>query len=167
MRSADRTVFLIGFMGSGKTTAGQRLASHLARPFHDTDRLVEQQAGRSIERIFEESGEAEFRRLEWEVLRSLDAREPAVVAAGGGLFDAPEPRRLMRRRGLTIWLQVPSSVALERVGRGAGRPLWQTRDPITFRAFFERRAAAYALAERRIDASGDPDSVVQRLLDGF
>lgn len=149
---ANRPIFLVGFMGSGKTEVGRALAARLDWDLADTDALVEETAGKSIEAIFRESGEGRFRELEWDALKSLDGRERLVVASGGGLFLGALQRGFMRERGATVWLDIPFAVALARVGGAAGRPLWRSDDPVEFRAFFEKRRAAYALAEHAVTA---------------
>jgi len=166
--SDDRPVFLTGFMASGKSTVGELLAHSLGRRFLDTDTLVEEHEGRSIERIFEESGEDRFRELEGEILRSLEQRRGVVVATGGGLFLSYEQRRWMIARGRTVWLDLPLETVRRRLAEaGAGdraRPLWSADDPPALRAFFERRRAVYALAEIRVEAvSGSAAEVARRI----
>jgi shikimate kinase len=157
-------IFLVGFMGSGKTTVGRALASLLGARFEDTDARVEAAAGKSIETIFRDDGEGRFRELEWEALRSLDGASDTVVATGGGLFLGTVQRAFMRRAGTSVWLDVPLEVARSRAGNGASRPLWLAQDPIAFRAFFERRRAAYALADLRVDAAaGSAEHVAARV----
>lgn len=164
----SRPVFLVGFMGSGKSTLARGLAQRSGRRFLDTDEQVEQREGRSIQRIFDEDGEARFRRIEAGVLRELDGRTNLVVACGGGLFLQAAERRWMKRRGTTVWLDVPLEICSARVGEGGGRPLWMPTDPVDFRAFFERRRAAYALAEVRLRAGSAPsDRLVSRLMGVF
>ena len=164
----DRPIFLVGFMGSGKSSLGRRLAERLGFSFHDTDERVERREGREIAPIFREEGEAYFRDVEFEVLRGLDGRRGAVVATGGGLFLGAAQRRWMKRRGRTVWLDVPLDVCAARVGEGAARPLWHPEDPIAFRALFDRRSAAYALAELRLRAGAESaDELVGRLLGVF
>jgi shikimate kinase len=161
----DRPIFLVGFMGSGKTTVGKRVAGSLGRDFIDTDDLVVEREGRAVERIFRESGEAAFRRAEWEALQTLDGRGGCVVATGGGLFQDAARRRWLRGRGIAVWLDAPLSECLRRVGTGSGRPLWRADgDPEAFRALFERRRATYALAAVRVPAAGPADAVAGELL---
>ncbi len=163
--STPRAVYLVGFMGAGKSAVGERVAERTGRELVDTDRLVERQDGRPIARIFAESGEPRFRELERAVLERLSARSGLVVAAGGGLFLSRENRRRIRDHGLSVWLDVDLPTAVARVGRDAARPLWDPADPIRFRALFERRRAVYALADRRVDASGAaPEEVAERIL---
>jgi len=162
-RADDRPIFLVGFMASGKTTVGAALAARCGWSFHDTDRMVADRAGRSIEAIFREQGEGRFREMEWDALQSLRGARRAVVATGGGLFLSVVPRAFMKREGTTVWLDVPLEAARERVGDQA-RPLWRDDDPIALRVFFERRRAAYALADVCVDASGTaPDAVADRV----
>lgn len=165
MNLDDRPIFLVGFMGSGKSRAGAALARRMHREFVDTDLLVADREGRSVGQIFRESGEAEFRRAEWEALRSLKGQRGIIVATGGGLFLGSEQRRWMKEQGRTVWLDVPLEVARSRVGQDDERPLWLPRDPIAFRAFFEQRRAVYALAALRVDAAPDgPEELAQRIL---
>jgi len=160
----DLPIFLVGFMGSGKTAVGQALARRLGRVFLDTDTLVVEREGRSIDAIFRESGEGRFREAEWEALRSLEGIRGAVVAAGGGLFLGHAQRAWLKRRGRTVWLDVRLEVARDRVGRGGDRPLWLPDDPVALRALFEKRRAVYALAELRVEASaGGPGQVAGRV----
>jgi shikimate kinase len=119
--------------------------------------------GITIEEIFRRRGEGAFREAEWRALHALESSGPAVVATGGGLFLGVENRRIVRRLGRSVWLDVPLEVAAARVGRTAGRPLWG-QDPLTLRALFERRRASYALADVRVDASSAPPREIARAL---
>ena len=161
--SAHR-VFLVGFMGSGKSVVGRALAELAGLPFVDTDEAVTRREGMAIEEIFRRRGEGAFREAEWNVLQGLEDGGPAVVATGGGLFLGVENRRLVRRLGRSVWLDVPLEIAAHRVGPGTGRPLWR-EDPLMLRALFERRRAAYALADARVDAArGSPREIARFLL---
>jgi len=168
MNVVDRSLFLIGFMGCGKSRVGAALARELGWPFVDNDARIEQREGRTVPAIFEASGEAGFRRVEWDALSSIDLRDPTVVAAGGGAFVRFETRRWMKQHGCTIWLDVPLAVARQRVQGGRGRPLWITGDRLALRTLYERRRAVYALADLRVEASpGSPSQLARRVLDGL
>ena len=158
-------IFLVGFMGSGKTSVGRRVAERRGWKFLDTDALAEQREGRTIEEIFADSGEAHFRRLEWEILRSLEARSQTVVATGGGLFQSATNRRFMGQIGTSVWLDSSLEECSRRVAPATGRPLWTDRDPARLRALFEKRRAAYALARVRIAPVGPPERVAEDLLE--
>ncbi len=169
MSDDDRPIFLVGFMASGKSTVGRALAKALGWRLLDTDDLVEQREHRSVERIFNESGQAFFRRAESEALRSLDDLSRAVVATGGGLFLGYESRRWMIDHGRTVWLDLPLEAARRRVEGGRsgrrGRPMWEGNDALALRALYARRRAAYALAEFRVDATeGGTVDVAARIL---
>lgn len=153
-------IFLVGFMGAGKSTVGRALAARLRWEFEDTDALVTRAAGRSVDEIFRLSGEGRFREAEWTALCSLGGRKRVVVATGGGLFLGVAQRAFVRERGVSCWLDAPLAVVAARVGDEASRPLWSHDDALLRRAFFERRRAAYALATFCVDASsGGPDDV--------
>lgn len=160
MIHGDRIVFLVGFMGSGKSAVGRSLATEMGYDFEDTDALVVEALGRPIEQVFLESGEGFFRDAEWRALQGLSGCMQLVVATGGGLFLGLAQRRFMREHGVTVWLDVPLSVARARVGGQTQRPLWTANDPVAFRAFFEKRRAAYALADIKVDAEGDDLDIV-------
>jgi len=149
-QAADRPIFLVGFMGSGKTSVAREIAARLGWEFADIDEQVERREGRTIERIFAESGEARFRDAEREALFGLDGVERSVVATGGGLPCAADLRRWIRARGRGVWLDVPLAECMRRVGGAAGRPLWQTGDPLALRVLYERRRAVYALTGLRV-----------------
>ena len=140
-------------MGAGKSTVGRALAARLHWDFEDTDAIVTRAGGRAIEEIFRASGEGRFREAEWDALRSLHGRRNLVVATGGGLFLGIAQRAFVRAEGFSCWLDAPLDVVAARVAQEAPRPLWTGDDALSRRAFFERRRAAYALADLRIDAS--------------
>ena len=158
----EHAIFLVGFMGSGKSTLGPLLAAELGWKAFDTDALVERREGRRIESIFRESGEPHFRRVEREVLHSLGDTQRSVVASGGGLFLGAAQRRWMWRQGRTVWLDVPLGECLQRIGTGGGRPNWTPEEPTAFRALYERRRAVYALAQVRIRGAAEPPEETAR-----
>jgi len=161
----EAPIFLVGFMGVGKSAAGALLAARLDWASADTDAMVERLEGRSIERIFRESGEGRFREREWEALRAQRAVRRTVVATGGGLFLAVAHRAFVRRHGVSLWLDASLDVIGARVARGGARPLWPAADPLERRALFERRRAAYALADARVDASPEDATEVAHALE--
>ena len=117
-------IFLIGYMGSGKTKTAELLARKLNFEFIDTDRLIESEQKQSVSEIFSSKGEPFFRRLEKQTLRSLDNKKDIVVATGGGLPCFDENMDLMNRAGLTVYLQVPVGMLIQRLSQAKGdRPL--------------------------------------------
>lgn len=120
----DRNIILIGFMGAGKTSIGEQLAYFKSQKLIDTDRMVERKAGMTISEIFERSGEAEFRRLETEVLKELLAQSGGeIISVGGGLPLRVENRQLLKKLGVVIYLKVRPETVLERLEGDSTRPL--------------------------------------------
>ncbi|QFZ91871.2 shikimate kinase [Synechococcus elongatus] len=159
-------LFLVGLMGSGKTTIGQRLAESLGYTYVDTDHLIERVAGRSIPEIFAEAGEAGFRKLETRVLEEVASYRRLVVATGGGIVIRPENWSYLQQ-GLVIWLDVPIPELLRRLEGDQNRPLLQTDDPAaTLQAIWEQRRDRYAQADLQIPfvAGEEPAATVERIL---
>jgi shikimate kinase len=148
-------IFLVGFMGSGKTTVGTLLAARLGWRFADLDDDIEAQAGMPIAAIFDTRGEAEFRRLETEALerqaRVIRNGQPTVVALGGGAFPIEANRVLVARSGVSVWLDCPLALAAARVAGDANRPL--AREAEKFARLYQERQAAYAHADFRVAVS--------------
>ncbi|MCS7079634.1 MAG: shikimate kinase [Chloracidobacterium sp.] len=144
-------VFLVGFMGCGKTTVGRRLATLLQGSFVDLDEYIERAAGRTIPDLFRLEGEAGFRRREQAALVQLCAalaNDPTpwkVVALGGGTFTVEANRDCVRRNGCSVWLDVPFEVLAARIMRDGGRPLWTSQADAEWR--YWRRRADYAHAD--------------------
>jgi len=156
------TVFLVGFMGAGKSTVGRALAGLLGRVFIDLDDRLVAIEGRSIVAILEDSGERYFREREREVLAAIERRPPSVVACGGGTYAHEPSRRAIDAAGVAVWLQVPLDVALARCGAGAGRPL--LRGPEQARALYQARLPAYRLAPLHVDVEGlTPEEAAERI----
>ncbi|MGA9771438.1 MAG: shikimate kinase [Blastocatellia bacterium] len=154
----ERPIFLIGFMGAGKTTVGQALAYKLNCDFIDLDRVIERQTGKSIQQIFSEQGELEFRRIERQAVESCRRLSNAVVALGGGAYLAEENRKALRETGTTIWLDCPPEICFERVRGDGSRPLLGTEDEM--KALLDKRRAAYSLADYVVQTGAlSPDEI--------
>jgi shikimate kinase len=155
-------VFLIGFMGAGKTTVGRHLARFLGWDFVDLDEEIVRNEGRSIPEIFAGEGEAYFRLRETEILRSLRGRARLVVACGGGTYAHEECRRLIDGLGRAVWIQVPLEVALRRCAGLTGRPL--LKDSAQAGALYRRRLPSYRAATLQVDSEGlSPEEVAARI----
>ena len=143
-------VFLIGFMGAGKTTVGRYLARLIGWDFVDLDEEIVAAERRSITQIFALEGEAYFRRREADVLASLRDRTRLVVACGGGTYAHEDNRRLIDRLGRSVWIQLPLEVALRRCASAPGRPL--LKDGAQAEALYRRRLPSYRAAALHVDA---------------
>src|SRR6266545_4783793 len=119
-------IYLVGFMGAGKTTVGRELAARLDVPFFDLDELVEAAEKTTIKEIFAERGEPYFRKRERDILRSTKYLESAVIATGGGTFTFDENIQFIQSEGLSVWLSAPYSLLRGRIGdKAAERPLFR------------------------------------------
>lgn len=116
-------IYLIGFMGAGKSTVGRRVAARTGRRFADLDDLIERRADATVAEIFAREGESGFRELESEVLRSIAEEPPMVVACGGGVVISDENRVVLKRSGVVIYLKVDAAEALARISDKTTRPL--------------------------------------------
>jgi len=164
-RSPDRSIALVGLMGAGKSTVGQKLAAKLALPFVDADTEIERAARLDIPSLFERYGEAAFRDCERRVIARLAGGPVQVIATGGGAFVDEATRRLLLARCHVLWLDAPVERLAARVGRRGGRPLLDGRDTIeALESLAAARTRYYAEAHIRIDASEDRDETVARIL---
>ena len=122
-------VFLIGFMGSGKSTVGRQLAAALGKDFFDCDRVLEERTGVDIPYIFDLEGEAGFRRREAAVLRELTGKRGIVLATGGGVVGDPDNRTALASNGFVVYLHAPAELLHQRTARDRGRPMLHAADP--------------------------------------
>lgn len=128
---APQNIVLVGFMGSGKSTIGRVLQQRLGYPLVEMDQVLEERAGKSIPRIFEEDGEEVFREAESALLRELDdsAVPSRIISTGGGVVGRAENREVLRRIGYVVWLKVSVETVWERTARTRHRPLLLTENP--------------------------------------
>jgi shikimate kinase len=150
-------VFLVGFMGAGKTSVGLVLSQGLSWPFEDLDDRIEAQEKRSIEEIFRDYGEAAFRRAESAALRALLGElgsSSRIVALGGGAIVQPENARALEEAGATVvFLDAPVEELFRRCQQpGRKRPL--QRDLQQFRELYHQRRPFYMASSRCINTSG-------------
>jgi shikimate kinase len=123
-------VALVGFMGTGKSTVGNVLASMLHFRFVDTDALIEQQAGKRITDIFAADGEARFREYEANVVRDLETMRGCVISTGGGLVVNPVNMESLKKHALVVCLWASPEAILARVGHQTHRPLLRGPEPL-------------------------------------
>jgi shikimate kinase len=122
--------FLIGLPGSGKSTVGRQLSRRIARPFFDSDHVIEQRLGCSIREFFEREGEDRFRDIEASVLDELTAGPACVVSTGGGSVLRAENREHLHQRGSVVYLRSTPEEVFRRLRYDRNRPLLQVADPL-------------------------------------
>lgn len=148
-----RSLVMVGLMGCGKSSVGRRLAMRLGVPFVDTDDEIERVAGKSINDIFADWGEAEFRNGERRVISRLLGEGPQVLATGGGAFINPETRANIKAHGISIWLRAELPVLMRRVAKRDTRPLLKAGDPeAVMRGLMEARYPIYAEADILVES---------------
>jgi len=154
-------IFIVGFMGAGKSTVGRLVAARLGLPFVDLDELVERTEGRSVAQIWSASGEGVFRAAESAALVSLAPAEPTVVACGGGVVLADANRALLSSLGHVVCLTVSAEEALARVGGGDTRPLLAGGGAVVAQRLLEARESLYrVVADAVVPTTGRaPDDV--------
>jgi shikimate kinase len=160
-------IYLVGFMGSGKSTVGRALADELGWNFVDLDEEIERQQGASIASIFDNHGEPEFRRIESAALdrcvHKVQSGHPRVISLGGGAFLSHRNFDLVSNNGVSVWLDCPIELIERRVAAFVHRPL--ARDPSQLRSLFDVRREGYARADYRIEIQDDDaGSAVARIL---
>lgn len=134
----EQHIFLIGFMGSGKSTIGKLLAERLNLPFIDSDKEIEKTAGKTINEIFSEEGEEVFRGMEMNFLTQLKSTKPSVVAVGGGLAANEGSLELMHEIGLVIYLNTSLLTLIKRLKEEKHlRPLLKNLSDSEFHPFIE------------------------------
>jgi shikimate kinase len=159
-------VVLIGPPGSGKTTVGQEVASLLGLSLHDTDRAIEQAAGRSISEIFVEDGEATFRDLERREVERALAGHAGVLSLGGGSVLDPATQSLLAGHTV-VYLQVGIADAAKRVGFDRSRPLLALQPRAAWVRLMEERRETYErLAVHAVDTAGrTPEDIAAEIVD--
>ena len=160
-RLGGRSLYLVGMMGSGKTSTGRPLAERLGYGFVDADAVIEQAAGCTIPEIFEQNGESGFRALETQVLSAISQRHSLVVATGGGVVTQSQNWGLLHS-GIVIWLDVERDQLLKRLRADeTPRPLLQQTDPeAAMDALLEKRRPLYAEADLTVVIDDESPEVV-------
>jgi shikimate kinase len=159
-------LYLVGMMGVGKTTVGKLLAEEIGYRFVDTDEVIVKAAGKSINQIFAENGEAEFRQLESDVLAQVCAYTKLVVATGGGIVMQQQNWSYLHH-GLIVWLDAPIEIILQRLAADNTRPLLQDADiEGKLKSLLEQRQPMYSQADLHItiSATETPEEIATRIL---
>jgi shikimate kinase len=152
----EKTVFLIGFMGSGKSTVGKQLAQEFGVSFLDSDAEIEQNAGKTISEIFETEGEVSFRELEQEFILKTDFTVPKIVSCGGGLPCFNGLMNVLKEKGTVVFLNVEVKEIIRRLGaEKSKRPLISAVSDLEFeenvRERLQNRMEVYLFADRVVE----------------
>jgi len=157
-------IYLVGFMGSGKTTVGRRLAKKLGWKFIDLDEEIERRARRTVADIFRENGEVRFRQLEHHSLKQVSSLKQSVIALGGGAFLDPENRALAETTGLTVWLKVSFAKVGDRVKIDGTRPKLTSKEQAE--GLYQSREPHYALARLHVSTdNGTPETIADEIIE--
>jgi len=160
---ADK-LYLVGFMGAGKTSVARALARRLDWKIEDIDERIERRERRDIPSIFRQHGEPYFRAVEREELIALLPHRGTVVATGGGTVVDASNRELMLRDGAVVWLDVPFATVLDRVPVNGRRPL--AADRLEMEQLYNQRLMAYRQAHLRVDAGrGSVEALVDQIVE--
>jgi shikimate kinase len=158
-------IYLVGFMGSGKTTIGRELAARIDAPFFDLDELVEAAEKVSVKELFAARGEPYFRKRERDILRSTRNLDAAVIATGGGTFTFDENVQFIQSEGLSVYLSAPYALLRSRVGdKAADRPLFT--DDLATHELYASRIRYYRMADITLEIREEetPTEIVERLV---
>ncbi|WEV60334.1 shikimate kinase [Streptococcaceae bacterium ESL0729] len=159
-------IILLGFMASGKSSLGRKLAKEVDLPYIDLDQEIERVLGTSISQYFDQEGEAAFRKIEGEVLKDLSAQE-AILATGGGIVELPHNRDILADNGQNIYLSADFSKLYERIENDEKnvRPLFLNNSRADLEKIYQRRRPFYQdLAHLKIDVNRPLEEITQELL---
>lgn len=144
-------IYLVGFMGAGKTTVGRALARRLGWQHADIDELIERREHLTVAEVFARKGEPYFRAAERAVLMDQLPLRHAIIATGGGTFVDPQNRAIINQDGASVWIDVPFDRLIARVPADGRRPL--AADRTEFERLYLLRRTAYEQAQVRLDAA--------------
>jgi shikimate kinase len=154
-------IYLVGFMGTGKTTVAANLMNFMEYQMVDLDQAIEAQQGKTINEIFANDGEDAFRNMETEIIKDYSCQSGFVISCGGGAVLRQENVETMKRSGLVVWLTATPKTIYQRIKTANNRPLLQGHMEISEIAKrMEKRHAAYAEAANLIVATDDKTAVI-------
>jgi shikimate kinase len=161
-------IIITGFMGTGKTTVGKRVAAALGYDFVDTDELIVARSGQTLEEIFQQKGEAAFREMEAAVARELGEKGGMVIATGGGMMLDSENAAALGKKGVVFCLVATPEEIMERLARNPDirRPLLDGPDPMDrILSLLKEREAGYARFRRLVTSGKSPEELTAQLVE--
>jgi shikimate kinase len=161
--AVQTSIFLVGFMGAGKSTVGRALAALLSWDFIDLDQRIEERDGRSVPKIFEESGAAAFREIESAMLAAVAERPRTIVALGGGAWTSAANRAIVAENGVSVFLDASLETIKRRVTADGSRPLFGEPESVT--SLYAERLPLYRTALMTVPTDGRTvDEIVHEIL---
>ena len=162
-----RNIVLVGFMGSGKTTVGKLIAEATGMTLLDMDSIIEERAGKTINEIFADEGEAHFRSLERSLVQELSATEGNIISTGGGIVLNDRNISDFEKTGLVVCLLANAETVLDRVKHDSSRPLLAGDKAAKIIELLESRESLYESITHKIDTSGrpSPKPTAQEIID--
>ncbi len=161
-----KNIYLVGMMGSGKTETGSALAEILGFKPVDLDSLIVEEEGRSINEIFDQSGEPYFREVESKILERISMKKKQVIATGGGIVLREENRRTMMQNGRVFYLKTNLDILIDRLKYMSDRPLLRAADPkVVLERIYEERRPLYESFEDQVDTDLKTPEDVAREID--
>lgn len=170
LRKFGGSFFLCGFMASGKSTIGKRVAKILERPFKDLDEEIVAKEGKSIKSIFDEEGEAYFREKEWETLLNLTRTFKGVISLGGGALHNQQVVDHLKLHGILIYMKLPIESIVDRVLKNTSRPIvlneqgkLKSRETLftELKALYSSRKEHYEQAQIKLEGLGNEKKNIQ------
>ncbi len=164
-----KPVVLVGLMGSGKTKLGRKLADLLELEFYDTDRLIEEKAGRTVQEIFQHDGEAKFRVVEKKTMLEIIDKGICVIASGGGAVTNEGVIEALKQKAVTVWLKAEACELAKRLIHAHDRPLLKKGNPAeVLQELADKRAPLYAQADITVETGGlTPEQAMDGLIKGL
>ena len=164
----SENIYLIGFMGTGKSTVGKILADKLGRTFCDLDEMITEKSGKTITEIFDSVNEEGFRKLEAEVLKEVTENDNLVVSTGGGVVVTHGNLEMMQDKGKVITLMASAEAIFDRIKDDRGRPLMQVDNPFDeIKKLLFERASFYIKGDYVADTSeASPEETAEEII-GF
>ncbi len=155
-------IFLIGYMGAGKSTIGKALAETLSYDFLDTDKAIEELSGQSISELFQEKGEPHFRNEENKVLKLATELDNIVIATGGGMPIAAPNMDIMNKSGTTVFINTGVTTLIDRISKNSNRPLHTNKDHLEaeVKALHTKRLPFYSQAHLTVSGDGKEEETV-------
>ena len=163
-----KNVYLVGFMGTGKTAVGKELSARLDKQFTEMDEEIEKRAGKPIVEIFAQDGEAHFRKLERNLLNELAKKEDLIVSCGGGLICNEENLATLKSSGTVINLKSSAEKIYERTKIHTHRPLLNVKDPLQeIKGLMEKRAPFYLQAHYVVESESQTPAEVASVIESL